>query len=62
MFLFDAEISGIQVEEWLAQHGRDANAVDAVLISYGHVDPSRNMGVLYRKFGLPILYAHTLPG
>ncbi len=52
--LFDAGISGIQVEERLAQHGRDANAVDAVLISHDHIDHSRNMGILHRKFGLPI--------
>ncbi len=52
--LFDAGISGIQVEERLARHGRDAKAVDAVLISHDHIDHSQNMGVLHRKFGLPI--------
>ncbi len=52
--LFDAGISGNQVEERLAQHGRDAKAVDAVLISHDHIDHSQNMGVLHRKFGLPI--------
>ncbi len=52
--LFDAGISGSLVEERLAQHGRDANAVDAVLISHDHIDHSRNMGILHRKFGLPI--------
>ena len=31
--LFDAGLSGIQVKERLALHGRDVNAVDAVLIS-----------------------------
>ena len=52
--LFDAGISGIQVKERLALHGRDASAVDAVLISHDHVDHSRSMGVLHRKFALPI--------
>jgi phosphoribosyl 1,2-cyclic phosphodiesterase len=52
--LFDAGISASQVEERLAQHGRDANAVDAVLISHDHVDHCRNMGILNRTFGLPI--------
>ena len=52
--LFDAGISGIQVQDRLAIHGRDAKAVDAVLISHDHIDHSRSMGILHRKFGLPI--------
>jgi phosphoribosyl 1,2-cyclic phosphodiesterase len=53
-FLFDAGISGIQVQERLAIHGRNAESVDAVLISHDHADHSRSMGILNRKFGLPI--------
>jgi phosphoribosyl 1,2-cyclic phosphodiesterase len=52
--LFDAGISGSLVEERLALHGRDASAVDAVLISHDHIDHSRSMGILNRMFGLPI--------
>ena len=52
--LFDAGISGIQVEERLALHGRDVEAVDAVLISHDHIDHSRSMGILHRRFGLPV--------
>ena len=52
--LFDAGISGIQVEERLALHGRDASAVDAVVISHDHIDHCRSMGILNRTFGLPI--------
>lgn len=52
--LFDAGISGIQVQERLALNGRDVSAVDAVLVSHDHADHSRSMGVLHRKFGLPI--------
>ena len=52
--LFDAGISGAQVQQRLALHGRDVAAVDAVLISHDHVDHSRSMGILHRKFGLPI--------
>ena len=51
--LFDAGISGILVEERLAVHGREV-AVDAVLISHDHADHSRSMGIMNRKFGLPI--------
>jgi phosphoribosyl 1,2-cyclic phosphodiesterase len=52
--LFDAGISGIQVKKRLAVHGRDVQNVDAVLISHDHVDHSRSMGILHRKFGLPV--------
>ena len=51
--MFDAGISGILVQERLAEHGRDVE-VDAVLISHDHVDHCRSMGILNRKFGLPI--------
>lgn len=52
--LFDAGLSGIQVKRRLAAHGRDAGSIQAVLISHDHVDHSRNMGVLNRKFRLPV--------
>ncbi len=52
--LIDAGITGSQVQERLALHGRDANAVDAVLISHDHIDHCRSMGILSRAFGLPI--------
>jgi phosphoribosyl 1,2-cyclic phosphodiesterase len=52
--LFDAGISGIKVKERLVLHKRDVTNVDAVLISHDHVDHSRCMGVLHRKFNLPI--------
>ena len=52
--LFDAGISGSQAQGRLAQHDRDVASVDAVLISHDHVDHSRSMGILNRKFGLPI--------
>jgi phosphoribosyl 1,2-cyclic phosphodiesterase len=52
--LFDAGISGSRVRQRLAFHRRDVANVDAVLISHDHADHSRNMGILHRKFGLPI--------
>jgi len=50
--LFDAGISANEVEERLAIHGRDAESVDAVLISHDHIDHCRSMGILNRTFGL----------
>jgi len=52
--LFDAGISGIQVTQRLALHGRDASSLNALLISHDHVDHSRSMGICHRKFGLPV--------
>ena len=52
--LFDAGISGIQAQERLGLHGRDAEGLDALLISHDHTDHARNMGVFHRKFGLPV--------
>jgi len=52
--LFDAGISGIQAQERLGMHGRDAEGLDALLISHDHTDHARNMGVYHRKFGLPV--------
>jgi phosphoribosyl 1,2-cyclic phosphodiesterase len=52
--LFDAGISGKQAKERLALHHRDVSDVDAVLISHDHSDHASRMGVLHRKFHLPI--------
>ncbi len=52
--LFDAGVSGSRVRERLASYGREPTGVDAVLISHDHVDHARSMGVLHRKFGLPV--------
>ena len=52
--LFDAGISGIQVKERLALHGRNVTDLNALLISHDHVDHSRSMGIYQRKFGLPV--------
>ena len=52
--LLDAGISGLQAQRRLALHGRDIRGVDAVVISHDHVDHCRSMGILHRKFALPI--------
>jgi phosphoribosyl 1,2-cyclic phosphodiesterase len=52
--LFDAGISGKQVKERLSLFDREVDEVDAVLISHDHADHARSMGILHRKFHLPI--------
>ena len=59
--LFDAGLSGVQVQRRLALHGRDVRDIAAVVISHDHSDHSRAMGVYQRKFGLPVyITAKTL--
>jgi metal-dependent hydrolase (beta-lactamase superfamily II) len=56
--LFDAGISASDVQERLALHGRDASAVDAVLISHDHIDHCRSMGILNRSSLASFLRIH----
>ena len=52
--LFDAGISGIQVRQRLALHGREVAGISALLISHDHADHARSMGICHRKFALPV--------
>lgn len=52
--LFDAGVSGSQVQERLAVHGVDPCSVSAVFITHEHSDHIQCAGILSRKFGLPI--------
>jgi len=54
--LFDAGLGGRETARRLAQHGRDARRVDALIISHEHHDHVRCAGVLHRMHGIP-LYA-----
>ncbi|MCD6303918.1 MAG: MBL fold metallo-hydrolase [Planctomycetes bacterium] len=57
--LFDAGISGRQVQLRLAACGRDVRGVDAVIISHDHADHARCLGIYQRKFRLPV---YVTPG
>jgi phosphoribosyl 1,2-cyclic phosphodiesterase len=52
--LIDAGISGVQMEQRLAEHGVEPGDIDALLISHDHSDHVRCMGVYYRKYGMPV--------
>jgi phosphoribosyl 1,2-cyclic phosphodiesterase len=52
--LFDAGLSAKRSSERLALHGREIQDIDALLISHDHSDHSRCMGVLQRRFNLPV--------
>jgi phosphoribosyl 1,2-cyclic phosphodiesterase len=52
--IFDAGISGRQAETRLGGFGRDIRDVDALIISHDHRDHCSAMGVLQRKYRLPV--------
>jgi phosphoribosyl 1,2-cyclic phosphodiesterase len=52
--LFDAGISGTKAQSRLAAYGHDIRQCQAVVLSHEHSDHISGVGVLHRKFGLPI--------
>ena len=52
--LVDAGISGIRIERGLSSIDRTTRDVDAVLVTHEHSDHIKGVGVLARKYGLPI--------
>ncbi len=52
--LFDAGISGNKAELRLAEYGYDIRDCQAVVLSHEHCDHISGLGVLHRKFSLPV--------
>jgi phosphoribosyl 1,2-cyclic phosphodiesterase len=52
--LVDAGFSGRQVVERLARIGVDAGSLDALIVTHEHGDHTRGVGILARKFDLPV--------
>jgi phosphoribosyl 1,2-cyclic phosphodiesterase len=52
--LVDAGFSGKDIAMRLATVGVDAASIDAILITHDHSDHTRGMGVLARRFGVPL--------
>jgi len=52
--LIDAGFSGVDVERRLQQVGVDIRSIDGLFITHEHIDHTRGMGVLARRFGLPL--------
>lgn len=52
--LFDAGLSGIEIERRMKQRGLDPQMLDAIVVSHEHGDHIRGVGVLARRFGLPV--------
>ena len=52
--LVDAGVSATRVEANLREIGVDIREIDAILVTHEHVDHVRGLGVLCRRFGLPV--------
>ncbi len=52
--LIDAGISGKRIEEGLASFGLKASEIDGIFITHEHADHINGLGVMARKYGLPI--------
>jgi phosphoribosyl 1,2-cyclic phosphodiesterase len=52
--LFDAGISGRRIEERLLASGIETRTVHAVVVSHEHTDHVTGLGVIERRYGLPV--------
>ncbi|MQA88920.1 MAG: MBL fold metallo-hydrolase [Gemmatimonas sp.] len=52
--LIDAGFSGRDLERRLAAVGRDADSIDALLVTHEHSDHTRGIGVFARRWGTPL--------
>ena len=52
--LFDAGLSGVEIERRMASRGLDPESLDAIVVSHEHADHIRGVGVLARRYGLPV--------
>lgn len=52
--MIDAGVSGKKIEEGMNQNGYTTADMDAVLITHEHIDHIKGLGVIARKYGLPI--------
>jgi len=52
--LIDAGLSGKEIERRLQSKGLSAEALDAIIVSHEHSDHIQGVGVLSRRYGLPV--------
>jgi phosphoribosyl 1,2-cyclic phosphodiesterase len=63
--LIDAGLSGVEIERRMAGRGLDPKQLDAIVVSHEHSDHIQAVGVLARRFKLPVYISdgtHTAAG
>jgi phosphoribosyl 1,2-cyclic phosphodiesterase len=56
--LIDAGLSGIEIERRLKFRGLSPENLDAIIVSHEHSDHIQGVGVLSRRFNLPVYLSH----
>ncbi|HSO20443.1 MAG TPA: MBL fold metallo-hydrolase [Desulfosarcina sp.] len=52
--LIDAGLSGVEIQRRMAAKGLDPQSLDAIVVSHEHTDHIQGVGVLSRRFNLPV--------
>jgi phosphoribosyl 1,2-cyclic phosphodiesterase len=52
--LLDAGLSGVEIERRLISRGLSPRKLDAIIVSHEHNDHIQGVGILSRRFGLPV--------
>ncbi|MBW1889014.1 MAG: MBL fold metallo-hydrolase [Deltaproteobacteria bacterium] len=52
--LIDAGLSGVEIERRLQAHSLDPRNIDAMIVSHEHADHIRGVGILSRRFNIPV--------
>jgi phosphoribosyl 1,2-cyclic phosphodiesterase len=57
--LFDAGLSGVDIERRMTSRGLDPKALNAIVVSHEHNDHVQGVGVLSRRFDLPVFISRA---
>ncbi len=60
--LIDAGLSGKEIERRMRSRDLDPGSLDAILVSHEHADHVRGVGVLSRRYGLPVYISPDTDG
>lgn len=52
--LIDAGLPGKTIEKALCDIGQDVNMLDAIFVTHEHIDHTKGVGVLSRKYNIPV--------
>lgn len=60
--LIDAGLSGVEIQRRMAHHGLVPGDLNAIVVSHEHNDHIQGVGVLARRFHLPVFMTHQTHG